>query len=63
MNEKRLTRVEDGKVIAGVCGGLARYLGVDATVVRVVFVLLGLFAAGLLIYLILWLIMPAETAA
>ncbi|CUS02528.2 conserved protein of unknown function [Candidatus Promineifilum breve] len=63
MNEKRLTRVEDGKVIAGVCAGLARYLGVDATVVRVVFVLLGLFAAGLLIYLILWLIMPAETAA
>ncbi len=63
MNEKRLTRVEDGKVIAGVCGGLARYLGVDATVVRVVFVLLALFAAGLLIYLILWLLMPAESAA
>ncbi len=63
MNEKRLTRVEDGKMIAGVCAGLARYLGVDATVVRVVFVLLALFAAGLLIYLILWLIMPAETAA
>ena len=64
MNEKRLTRVEDGRVIAGVCAGLARYLGVDPTVVRIIFVLLALFAAGgVLIYLILWLIMPVESAA
>lgn len=64
MNEKRLTRVEDGRVIAGVCAGLARYLGVDPTVVRIIFVLLALFAAGgVLLYLILWLLMPMETAA
>jgi phage shock protein PspC (stress-responsive transcriptional regulator) len=64
MNEKRLTRVEDGRVIAGVCAGLARYLGVDPTVVRIIFVLLALFAAGgVLIYLILWLLMPVESAA
>ncbi len=61
MSEKRLTRVEDGRMIAGVCAGLAKYLGVDATVVRLIFVLLALFAAGgVLLYLILWLIMPME---
>lgn len=61
MNEKRLTRVEDGRMIAGVCTGLAQYLGVDVTVVRLIFALLAVFAAGgVLLYLILWLIMPME---
>lgn len=64
MNEKRLTRMEDGRMIAGVCAGLARYFGVDPTVVRIIFVLLALFAAGgVLLYLILWLVMPVEEAA
>ena len=63
MNEKRLTRVEEGRMIAGVCTGLGRYLGIDVTIVRIIFVLLGLFAmGGVLLYLILWLIMPMETA-
>lgn len=61
MNEKRLTRVEEGKMIAGVCTGLAQYLGVDVTVVRLIFALLAIFAAGgVLLYFILWLIMPME---
>jgi phage shock protein PspC (stress-responsive transcriptional regulator) len=64
MNEKRLVRVEEGRMIAGVCAGLGRYLGVDPTVVRLIFVLLALFAAGgVLLYLILWIIMPIEGAA
>jgi phage shock protein C len=64
MNEKRLTRVEDGRMIAGVCTGLAQYLGVDVTVVRLIFALLAVFAAGgVLLYLILWLIMPMEQSA
>lgn len=64
MNEKRLTRVEEGRMIAGVCAGLARYLGVDVTVIRVIFVLLALFAAGgVLLYLILWLVMPMQQPA
>lgn len=64
MDQKRLTRVEEGRMIAGVCAGLARYLGVDATVVRLIFVLLALFAAGgVLLYLILWLIVPMEGSA
>ncbi|MBK7215950.1 MAG: PspC domain-containing protein [Candidatus Promineofilum sp.] len=63
MNEKRLTRVEEGRMIAGVCAGLGRYLGMDPTIVRIIFVLLALFAmGGVLLYLILWLVMPMETA-
>ena len=55
MNEKRLMRAEEGRMIAGVCVGLGRYLGVDPTIVRIIFVLLALFAAGgVLLYLILW---------
>ena len=50
-------------MIAGVCAGLGRYLGIDVTIVRVIFALLALFAmGGVLLYLILWLIMPMETA-
>ncbi len=61
MNEKRLVRVEEGKMIAGVCTGLAQYLGVDVTIVRLLFALLTLFVGGgVLLYLILWLIMPME---
>lgn len=61
MNEKRLARVEEGKMIAGVCTGLARYLGVDVTIVRLLFALLTLFVGGgVLLYLILWLVMPME---
>ena len=63
MNEKRLTRVEEGRMIAGVCAGLGRYLGMDPTIVRIIFVLLALFAmGGVLLSLILWLVMPMETA-
>ena len=57
-DSRRLLRSSNRK-IAGVCGGLADYLGIDPTVVRIIFALLFLFAGGgLLIYLILWLIMP-----
>ena len=48
----------EGRMIAGVCGGLADYVGWDPTVVRVAFVVFGLFGAGELAYLILWLLMP-----
>lgn len=56
--KKRLTRSND-KMIGGVCGGLADYLNVDPTIIRIAYVLMVLFAGfGLLLYLILWLIMP-----
>jgi len=59
----RLTRSSTDKVVAGVCGGLAEWLGWDVTVVRLVYVLVSIFSAGFpgfLVYLILWAAMPVE---
>jgi len=58
---KRMYRSKSDVMIAGVCSGLAKYLEVDPTVIRLVFVLL-LFAGfgGLWIYLVLWIVMPLE---
>ncbi len=58
---KKLYRSSSDKKICGVCGGLAEYLDMDATVMRVIFLLL-LFCAGggLLAYLILALVMPVR---
>ena len=59
----RLMRSSSNKMIAGVCGGLAQWLDWDPTLVRVGYVLLSLFSAGfpgLLLYIILWLIMPKD---
>ncbi len=61
MNEKRLMRSMSDRMIAGVAGGLAEYLSVDVTLVRLAFVILALAGGpGLLIYLILWLVMPEK---
>ena len=56
-----LTRTRSDKMIAGVCGGLARYLGWSSDRVRVVYVLLTLLSAafpGILCYLALWYLLP-----
>jgi phage shock protein C len=63
MNNKLLTRSVKDRMIAGVCAGLADYLEMDPTVVRLIFVLL-FFVTGpgvLLAYLIMALIIPSET--
>lgn len=61
MNTKKLMRSSNNKMIAGVCGGLADYLNLDPTVVRLIFMLLFFLGGhGLLVYLILWLVMPAQ---
>lgn len=59
---KRLERSMTDKYIAGVCGGIAQYFGIDSTVVRVAFILLVLAGVmpGLLPYVVAWMIMPAE---
>ena len=49
------------KMIAGVCGGLAAWLGWDPSLVRILYVLLSILSAafpGILVYIILWLVMP-----
>jgi len=60
MPPARLERSTTNKVIAGVCGGIAEYLAVDATLVRVVFVVGTLVTAGLgiLAYIVLLILMP-----
>ncbi|MBR6830644.1 MAG: PspC domain-containing protein [Tidjanibacter sp.] len=60
MEGKKFYRVSNGK-IAGVCGGIANYLNIDVTVVRIIFLLLLFFAGGgFLAYLIFWLVAPVE---
>ena len=61
---RRLSRSRDNTMIAGVCAGLAKYLDLDPTVMRLVFVLLALAGGhGVLIYFILWIVMPHEQPA
>ena len=58
MADKKLSR-SNNKMIGGVCAGIADYLGLDPTIVRIVRVLMLFFAGfGILLYLILWIIMP-----
>ncbi|MCO1578200.1 PspC domain-containing protein [Crossiella sp. SN42] len=59
---KKLRRSRTDKMLAGVCGGIGKLLGIDAAIIRIVLVaatLLG-FGTGAIIYLICWLIMPEE---
>ena len=61
MNEKKLRRSKSNRKLAGVCAGVAAYFNIGPTVIRVIYVLLTLAgAAGLLIYLIMWLLIPEE---
>lgn len=61
MADKKLFRSATNKKICGVCGGLAEYLGMDATVMRILWVLFALLGGcGLLAYLICALIMPVK---
>lgn len=58
-----LERVRNGAMIAGVCGGIARWSGIDVTLVRIGYVVLSIASAafpGLIVYLLLWLLMPKE---
>lgn len=58
-NNKKLTR-SSNKMFAGVCAGIAEYLGWETSVVRITYAFLSLFTAfaGVLVYIILWIVMP-----
>ena len=59
---KRLYRIQGGRLVAGVCAGLAAYFGVDPTLVRLGFVLLTFLGGlGVLLYLGAWVVIPEET--
>ena len=59
---KRLTRSRDDKWIGGVCGGLAAYSGIDATIIRIVVVAAAILGAGSLtiLYAVAWALVPRE---
>lgn len=60
---KRLHRAENDKVLGGVCAGIAHYLKIDPAVIRIIFAVIafGGFGFGILLYIILWIILPART--
>jgi phage shock protein C len=62
---RRLTRSATDRQIAGVCGGLAEYFGVDATPVRLVWVIVSIFGAavigGVIAYVLAWLVIPRSS--
>jgi phage shock protein PspC (stress-responsive transcriptional regulator) len=61
MAQSALKRSRKDRIIAGVCGGLAEWLGWDPTVVRILYVLLSVCSAafpGIFVYLLLWIVMP-----
>jgi len=56
-----LRRSRTNKVIAGVCGGVGRYLGVDPVLIRIAFVVLAIAGGGgFLLYIVAWILMPEE---
>jgi len=62
MTTAPLSRSRD-RMIAGVCGGLAKWLGWDPTLVRVGYILVSIISAafpGILTYIVLWIVMPEE---
>ena len=62
MPANRLRRSRRNRMLAGVCGGLAEWLGWDTTLVRVLYVVVSVFSAafpGILVYVVLWIVMPS----
>ena len=61
-SRRRLVRRTDNRIVAGVCSGVAAYTGLDVALVRILLVaavVLGL-GSGILLYLLAWLLMPAD---
>jgi phage shock protein C len=56
---RKLYRSRTQRMVAGVCGGLAEYFNLDATLMRVLFLVLAVVGgSGLVIYLVMWIIVP-----
>ena len=61
MNNQRLTRSTTDTMLGGVCGGIAQTYTLDPTLVRILFVVATLLGfSGILLYLILWVVIPVE---
>ncbi|NJM06745.1 PspC domain-containing protein [Candidatus Gracilibacteria bacterium] len=59
----RLVRSTNDRMLGGVCAGLARYFGIDATIMRLIFVVAVFSGISPLVYLILWIVMPQDSTA
>ena len=58
---RKLYRSRTDRKLAGVCGGLAQYSNIDATLMRVLFIVLAVLGgSGLVIYLAMWILVPKE---
>jgi phage shock protein C len=61
---RKLYRSRSNRQVAGVCGGLAQYFNLDATLIRILFVVLAVLGgSGLLLYVAMWIIVPNEPSA
>ena len=58
---KKLYRIEQGKVICGVCGGLGEYFNIDENIMRLVFVILGFSGTGIIAYIVGALLIPPKS--
>ena len=66
MKDKKLTRSDSDRMLAGVAGGLAEYLDIDPAIIRLLFVIIALFGGGItgiVIYAVLWIVMPKPAAS
>jgi phage shock protein PspC (stress-responsive transcriptional regulator) len=64
LDSRPLHRSREGRIVAGVCAGLADYFSIDANIIRVIFAGLSFFAgAGILMYVMAWFIIPEEGEA
>jgi phage shock protein C len=60
---RKLYRSRSNRQVAGVCGGLAQYFNLDATLIRILFVVLAVLGgSGIVLYLAMWIIVPKEPA-
>ena len=59
-NGRQLRRNTDDKIIAGVASGTAEFLNIDTSLARIIWVILGLFGPGLIIYVVMWLVVPEK---
>jgi phage shock protein C len=55
-----LTRPTEGKMLAGVCAGFARSLGIDVTLIRIIWAILMLSGIGIVAYIVCWIVMPRD---
>lgn len=60
MEPKRLYRSRDQRMISGVCGGLAEYINLDPTIIRLLWVIFGITGVGVLAYIIALIVVPEQ---